>query len=159
MGETGKDNEMEKIVLLTKTKLWAVLLIQLSEAFQIMVLMPMVVFMVRDFGISSKNLGIYTSILNASFCGCQFITSYGWGWFSDKFGRRAALMIGQSMSTIAMLVFGFSTSYPQALIARCMTGFFNGNIGVMKVYINILYSFNIIYILFKGIFSRYNGFK
>eukprot|EP01083_Nonionella_stella_P249986 863814_1 len=98
-------------------------------------LLPMVVFMCRDFGIAPNMLGIYTSLLNASFMFCQFLTSYAWGSFSDKFGRRIALASGLIFSTIGVFIFGLSKSYTHAIIARCICGFFNGNLGVIKAYL------------------------
>eukprot|EP01083_Nonionella_stella_P275685 936474_1 len=121
--------------LLTTTKLWAVFFVQLNEAYQITVLMPMVVFMCRDFGVEPRLLGIYTSILNASFCFCQFLCCYVWGLISDKYGRRKALVCGLIFSTIAILIFGLSKDFATALVARCVSGFFNGNLGVIKAYL------------------------
>ena len=94
-----------------------------------------VVFMVRDFGIQPALLGIYTSILNASFCFCQFLCCYSWGLLSDKFGRRIALVVGLIFSTIAIVLFGLSKDFATAIIARCISGFFNGNLGVIKAYL------------------------
>ena len=121
--------------LLTKSKLWAVFFVQLNEAYQITVLLPMVVFMVRDFGISSKVLGIYTSIMNASFCFCQFLCCYAWGLISDRYGRRSSLVFGLVFSTIAIVLLGFAKSFATAIVARCISGFFNGNLGVIKAYL------------------------
>eukprot|EP01084_Bolivina_argentea_P209248 356472_1 len=122
--------------LLTTQRLSAVFFVQLNEAYQITVLLPMVVFMVRDFGIEPELLGIYTSILNASFCFCQFLCCYIWGLLSDKYGRRIALISGLIFSTIAILCFGLSKTFTTAVIVRSVGGFFNGNLGVIKAYLS-----------------------
>eukprot|EP01083_Nonionella_stella_P087876 244662_1 len=121
--------------LLTNTKLLAVFFVQLNEAYQISVLLPIVVFMCRDFGISSKWLGVYTSVLNASFGFCQFLVSYLWGYLSDIYGRRTILLFGLIGTFLSMIAFGFSTSFTMAMVCRCSTGFFNGNLGVVKAYL------------------------
>eukprot|EP01084_Bolivina_argentea_P196108 336244_1 len=120
--------------LLTNTKLLAIFFVQLNEAYQITVLLPMVVFMCRDFGIASQWLGIYTSILNCSFGFSQFCVSYVWGYMSDIHGRRSILIIGLIGTFLAMTIFGFSTSFEMALLCRCACGFFNGNLAVVKSY-------------------------
>ena len=118
--------------LLTNSKLLAVFFVQLNEAYQISVLLPIVVFMCRDFGIQPAWLGVYTSILNASFGFCQFLVCYIWGYLSDIYGRRNILICGLFGTFVSMTLFGFSTSFEMAMIARCLTGFFNGNLGVVK---------------------------
>eukprot|EP01084_Bolivina_argentea_P084620 152963_1 len=152
---TFDEPKLEK--LLTTKKLFAVFFIQLNEAYQLSVLLPMVVFMCRDFGISSKWLGVYTSILNASFGLCQFLVSYAWGYLSDIYGRRIILIIGIIGTLSAMILFGFSMSYEWAIMARCLTGFFNGNLGVVKAYLaditdstNRGFAFSIIGVAFGG---------
>eukprot|EP01083_Nonionella_stella_P057044 149925_1 len=122
--------------LLTKQRLCAVFFVQLNEAYQITVILPMVVFMVRDFGINPQHLSIYTSILNATFCFCQFLCCYSWGLLSDKYGRRIALLSGLIFSAVAIIMFGMSKSFITAMIARSIGGFFNGNLGVIKAYLS-----------------------
>ena len=102
--------------LLTNTKLLAVFFVQLNEAYQISVLLPIVVFMCRDFGITPQWLGVYTSILNAAFGFCQFLVSYLWGYLSDIYGRRNILMCGLFGTFVSMTIFGFSSSYIMAMI-------------------------------------------
>ena len=52
---------------------------------------------------------------------------------SDIHGRRIILISGIVGTMCAMTFFGFSSSFEWAIIARCLTGFFNGNLGVVKV--------------------------
>jgi len=131
--ESIKQEEAPK--LLTTSKLLAVFFVQLNEAYQISVLLPIVVFMCRDFGIEPAWLGVYSSILNATFGFCQFLVSYMWGYLSDVYGRRNILICGLMGTFFAMTAFGFSTSFVMAMVCRCFTGFFNGNLGVVKAYL------------------------
>eukprot|EP01084_Bolivina_argentea_P066906 121966_1 len=119
----------------TKWKLFTVFFCQINEGYQINVILPFVVFMIRDFDISEENVGFMVGALTASFMFCQFICSFAWGWYSDIYGRRSALLIGQICGAIAIVVFGASTSYAMAMTARCIGGIMNGNIGVMKAWV------------------------
>ena len=56
------------------------------------------------------------------------------GWASDIYGRRKLLLIGIIVSGIAILVFGLSKTYFQAVFARSISGIFNGNLGIAKAY-------------------------
>ena len=138
-GEANQTSESTKAKL-TTTKLMAVFFVQLNEAYQISVLLPIVVFMCRDFGISSEYLGVYSSILNACFGFCQFLVSYVWGYLSDIHGRRRILMVGLLGSWIASVVFGFSTSFKMAVAARCLTGLFQGNLGIFRICLSFFHN-------------------
>ena len=120
---------------LTPMRLWSVFFVQWNEGYQINVILPFVVFMCRDFGFNEDQIGIYAGLLTATFALTQFISSYFWGWASDLYGRRKILLIGIVMSGIAILIFGASTTYLQAIIARSIAGIFNGNVGVVKAYV------------------------
>ena len=49
-----------------------------------------------------------------------------WGWLSDRLGRRPALLLGISGTSIAILVFGFAQNYAWAIAARAMAGALSG---------------------------------
>lgn len=67
---------------------------------------------------------------------CQFCVGYAWGSFSDQYGRRIALVSGLLASTIGVIVFGLARSYAHAMVARCICGLFNGNLGVIKAWLS-----------------------
>ena len=87
---------MTKESSVTAWKLWAVFFVQLNEGYQINVLFPFVVFMIRELNdnISENQIGFYAGILTASFCIAQFLCCSFWGWISDLYGRRITLLIG-----------------------------------------------------------------
>eukprot|EP01034_Spumella_vulgaris_P024616 gene24616-30984_t len=58
-----------------------------------------------------------------------------WGTFSDRFGRRPALLAGLFGTALSSLCFGFSPNFWFAVAARFMWGILNGNIGVAKTYL------------------------
>jgi MFS family permease len=55
-----------------------------------------------------------------------------WGWLSDSYGRKPIILFGLIGSASAMLAFGFSKSYVQALISRTAAGLLNSNVGVIR---------------------------
>jgi MFS family permease len=58
-----------------------------------------------------------------------------WGWLADRYGRKPIILSGLLGSITATLIFGFSRSFTQALIARIVSGLLNGNIGPMRTMI------------------------
>ncbi|KAF9882224.1 major facilitator superfamily transporter [Colletotrichum karsti] len=77
-------------------------------------------------------------ILHASFTAAQFITAMVWGRLADskRFGRKTVLMIGLIGTCLSCIGFGFSQSFTQALIFRCIGGATNGNVGVLRTMIS-----------------------
>jgi len=110
-------------------------LINANEAFGLNVLWSFVAFMVEDFGVPSSELGSFVGPLTASFFLAQLVASFFWAAVSDRYGRRPAIVIGCIGSGAAMILFGFSKQYWQAVLFRCMCGGLNGNIAVTKTYL------------------------
>ena len=79
---------------LPKAAMAVVFLIQISEALGGFALFPFVVFMLRDLGVSERNLGFYSGLLGASFFIGQVFSSYHWGRLADRYGCRACLVFG-----------------------------------------------------------------
>lgn len=108
-----------------------VFLIQLAESSNLTVIFPFMVRMISEtYGLHPP--GVYTGMLAASFCAAQFCSSFAWGRFSDKFGRKPTLLCGLVAASICSLIFGTATTYAQAVGARMALGLSNGNIGVLK---------------------------
>ncbi|KAI8894389.1 major facilitator superfamily domain-containing protein [Globomyces pollinis-pini] len=105
----------------------------LAEPISLSILFPFVYFMVKDFGtIKEENIGYSVGFISSAFSAAQLLTSVGWGWFSDKYGRRPAILIGLIGNSMSMICFGFSKSLAWAILTRFTCGFLNGNIGVAK---------------------------
>ncbi|KAJ3269530.1 hypothetical protein HDV01_001334 [Terramyces sp. JEL0728] len=107
-------------------------IVLLSEPISSTILFPFVYFMVKDFGIKEQDIGFYVGFVSSSYFFAQLLTSVFWGYFSDRCGRRPALLIGLVGNTITMLMFGISTSLAFAIVSRTACGLLNGNIGVAK---------------------------
>ena len=107
-------------------------------------LFPYLPFMVRDFHLTEDDsqIGYYAGYIASAFSLGQFISSFFWGWFSDRIGRKPVLLLGAGGTFLSVLFFGFSINFPMALAARCLAGMLNGNVGVAKVcgvfYVHVL---------------------
>jgi len=83
--------------------------------------------MVQSFGVPHRDIPLYVGITFACFSFAQVFTGIFWGRASDKFGRKPIMLFGMSGSLLCILIFGFSTSLPMAIVARSFSGLVNGN--------------------------------
>src|SRR6476661_8176645 len=58
-----------------------------------------------------------------------------WGRFSDRFGRRPALLVALGASAIAYVIFGFANSLAMLFISRLIQGAGGGTVGVIQAYV------------------------
>lgn len=73
--------------------------------------------------------------LIAAFAVAQLISSPVWGKFSDRYGRRPAMIIGLSASALAYVVFGFASSLWMLFASRLVQGLGGGTTGVAQAYV------------------------
>lgn len=73
--------------------------------------------------------------LLAAFAVGQLVSSPVWGKFSDRYGRRPALMIGLTASAIAYLIFGFADALWLLFASRIVQGLGGGTTGVAQAYV------------------------
>lgn len=95
-------------------------------------------FMIKYFypTLSYTELGYRAGILGSVFSAGAFIGNFIWGYVSDKYGRKPALIFGLIGTSISSLIFGFSPYFSIAILARFLWGLLNGNIGVAKTYLS-----------------------
>lgn len=120
---------------LPKLQLFLVCLIQFAEPLTASVIYPFVNQFVRATGITQgddRKTGYYAGVIESVFFAAEALTAFQWGWLSDRFGRRIVLLLGPLGLSFAMIAFGCSTSYWSMILARCLQGICNGNIGVSK---------------------------
>ena len=77
-------------------------------------------------------LVLHSSFLVSMFLKRALTLGLPWGWSSDLYGRKPVVLCGLLGTVCASLVFGFSRSFTQALMARISAGLLNGNIGVIR---------------------------
>jgi multidrug resistance protein len=73
--------------------------------------------------------------LIASFAVAQLVSSPVWGKFSDRYGRRPAMLIGLGTSAFAYAIFGFASSLWMLFASRIVQGLGGGTTGVAQAYV------------------------
>jgi MFS family permease len=99
-----------------------------------MSIFPYIYFMIESFNITTddRKIAIYAGMVTSSFAFAEFSTGVVWGRLSDKIGRKPVLIMGLAGTGLSMMIFGFASSLPVALLARALGGLLNGNIGVLQ---------------------------
>lgn len=79
--------------------------------------------------------GSVTATVVAAFTAAQILAAPLWGRFSDRFGRRPALLVALAASAIAYVVFGFAESLGVLMVSRIVQGAGGGTVGVIQAYV------------------------
>lgn len=95
------------------------------------IIIPLLPYYAETFGAGATEVGF----LIAAYAAAQFIGSPIWGRFSDRYGRRPALMITLIGASIAYIIFGLANSLSILFASRILAGFMGGNISVAQAYI------------------------
>lgn len=88
--------------------------------------------MMESVGVRKNEVAKWVGISSAVLAGCQCIMAVQWGTFSDRYGRKYAILLGLASTMIFSLVFGFSKSLTTLLTARVFLGLMNGNVGIIR---------------------------
>jgi multidrug resistance protein len=111
------------------------LLILIITAFVDMVgllmILPLMPFYARTLGASA----LMVTVLIISFTAAQLVSAPMWGRFSDRYGRRPALLIGLGAAAVAYVVFAFANSLWLLLLSRVVQGAGGGTVGVIQAYV------------------------
>jgi MFS family permease len=116
-------------------RLAPVLFVVVTEPLGLTIFFPYMSALILSFPGLAKSpgeVGLYASLLAATFSMAQFLFSLFWGHLSDRIGRKPVLLVGLTGNCIMMTLFGLSKEYWQAMVIRFMAGALNGNIGVVK---------------------------
>ena len=97
----------------------------------LLMIIPLLPFYAKDLGAN----GLLVGLLVSSFAIAQLITAPVWGRFSDRYGRRPALLVGLSASAIAYVVFGFANALWLLFVSRLVQGAGGGTVGVIQAYV------------------------
>jgi multidrug resistance protein len=112
-------------------KLWVLLL----NAFVDMLGYAMVFPLLPLYAVRLDATPTVIGLMVASFSVAQVAASPLWGRFSDRFGRRPALLVSLSGSCLAFLVFAFADSIAMLFLCRIVQGASGGTTGVMQAYV------------------------
>src|SRR6266550_1974906 len=97
----------------------------------LLMIIPLMPFYAREMGGGA----LIVAILMGSFTAAQLLSAPWWGRFSDKYGRRPALLVGLTASCIAYVVFAFASSIWLLLLSRIVQGAGGGTVGVIQAYV------------------------
>lgn len=123
-------------------KLFALMATAFIDMIGLLMIIPIIPFYARDLAANGLQLGpvhlgigMIQAILVSSFTVAQLLSAPMWGRFSDKHGRRPALLIALGASALAYLVFGFATSLVVLFLSRILQGAGGGTVGVIQAYV------------------------
>ena len=97
----------------------------------LLMVLPLLPFYAKALGGS----GFVVGVLVSSFAIAQLLASPFWGRFSDRYGRRPALLIGLTASAIAYVVFAYANSLWLLFISRIVQGAGGGTVSVIQAYV------------------------
>jgi MFS family permease len=111
--------------------LWILLLAAFLDMLGYAMVFPLLPFYAVRLGADAQVVGWMV----ASFSVAQVGASPLWGRFSDRFGRRPALLVGLFGSAVAFLIFGFADAVWLLFASRMAQGASGGTTGVMQAYV------------------------
>lgn len=127
-------------------KIPAKLMVLMAAAFLdmvgLLIIIPLLPFYARrlggdgfDLGPLHLGIGTVVALLVSTFTVAQLLSAPVWGRFSDRFGRRPALLVALGASAIAYVIFGFASSLALLFISRIVQGAGGGTVGVIQAYV------------------------
>lgn len=112
-------------------RLIVLILVCFVDMVGLMVVAPLMPFYALKFHAQEWMVGWLIS----AFAMAQLVSSPLWGRFSDRYGRRPALIIGLVAASAAYLVFGFANSVTVLFLSRIVQGLGGGTTGVAQAYV------------------------
>jgi MFS family permease len=97
----------------------------------LLMILPLLPFYAKTLGAGGAVVGLLVS----SFSVAQLLSAPVWGRFSDKFGRRPALMVGLGASAVAYVVFAYADSLWLLFLSRIVQGAGGGTVSVIQAYV------------------------
>jgi len=94
-------------------------------------IIPLLPFYATKLGASNTIVGV----LIAAFSIAQLASAPLWGKFSDRYGRRPALLVGLLISAVAYVIFAYAATLWLLLLSRVVQGLGGGTIGVVQAYV------------------------
>jgi len=92
---------------------------------------PLLPYYATDFGAGATMVGILISAFSVA----QLIVAPTWGRFSDRYGRRPAILAGLLLTAVAYALFAYAGSIVALLVSRLIQGTGGGTIGVVQAYV------------------------
>jgi multidrug resistance protein len=112
-------------------KLTVLMITAFVDMLGLAMIIPLLPFYATKMGASATIVGV----LIAAFSIAQLASAPLWGRFSDRYGRRPALLAGLIISAMAYVIFAYASTLWLLLISRVVQGFGGGTIGVVQAYV------------------------
>ena len=112
-------------------KLFVLIITNFVDMVGVLMIIPLLPYYARELGAGS----LMVAAIFGSFTAAQLLSAPLWGRFSDKYGRRPALLVGLTASAIAYVVFAFAGSIWLLLLSRVVQGAGGGTVGVIQAYV------------------------
>jgi len=112
-------------------KLFVLIITNFVDMVGLLMIIPLLPFYAREMGGGS----LVVAILMGAFTASQLLSAPLWGRFSDRYGRRPALLVGLTAAGCAYVVFAFATSIWLLLLSRVVQGAGGGTVGVIQAYV------------------------
>lgn len=94
-------------------------------------IVPLLPYYATDLGADATTVGALISAFSVA----QLAVAPAWGRFSDRYGRRPAILAGLLVTAIAYAIFAVAQSVPLLLLSRLIQGLGGGTIGVVQAYV------------------------
>lgn len=111
------------------------LVVLMFTAFVDMVGSSMIFPLVPYYATRMGATGLMVGVILAAFSVAQLLSASSWGRFSDRYGRRPAILCGLIVSAAAYIVFAYTDSLALLLISRFVQGVGAGTVGVLQAYV------------------------
>ncbi|MBA3579441.1 MAG: MFS transporter [Gemmatimonadaceae bacterium] len=115
----------------TRGKLFILIVTNFVDMVGLLMILPLLPYYADELG----GGGMEVALLVSSFTAAQLISAPLWGRFSDRHGRKPALLVGLAAAAIAYVVFAFATSLWVLLLSRIVQGAGGGTVGVIQAYV------------------------
>jgi multidrug resistance protein len=97
----------------------------------VLMVLPLLPFYAKSMGAG----GFVVGALVSSFAVAQLLSAPMWGRFSDRYGRRPALLVGLGASALAYIIFAYADSLWLLFLSRIVQGAGGGTVGVIQAYV------------------------
>lgn len=114
-----------------RRKLIVLMVTAFVDMLGLIIVYPLLPFYASRMGASAMMVGA----LVAAFSVAQLISAPAWGWMSDRYGRRPAILFGLLVSAVAYVIFAFAGSLWLLFVSRLIQGVGGGTIGVVQAYV------------------------
>ncbi|MEO5580163.1 MAG: MFS transporter [Gemmatimonadaceae bacterium] len=112
-------------------KLFILIITAFVDMVGLLMILPLMPYYAREMGAGS----LMVAVMVVSFTAAQLLSAPLWGKFSDRYGRRPALLVGLGSAAVAYIVFAFADSLWLLLLSRVVQGAGGGTVGVIQAYV------------------------